>query len=88
MSQITYSLDGEGNITITGNTTLTGLANGDHNLTICGVDETGNLGTSKTTYFSVEMPEPFPTAFVVAASGASVAFVGVGVLVYFRKRKR
>ena len=31
---------------------------------------------------------PFPTALVVAASGASIAIIGVGVLFYFRKRKR
>jgi hypothetical protein len=30
VSQITYSLDGQENVTVTGNTTLTGLANGNH----------------------------------------------------------
>jgi parallel beta-helix repeat protein len=33
-------------------------------------------------------PEPFPTAFVAAASGVSIAVVAVGLLVYFKKRKR
>jgi parallel beta-helix repeat protein len=32
-------------------------------------------------------PEPFPVALVIAASGASIAIIGVGLLVYFRKRK-
>jgi hypothetical protein len=32
-------------------------------------------------------PEPFPTALVITASGASVAMVGVGLLVYFKKHK-
>jgi parallel beta-helix repeat protein len=32
--------------------------------------------------------EPFPTALVIAASAASIAIIGVGLLVYFRKRKR
>jgi N-acetylneuraminic acid mutarotase len=32
--------------------------------------------------------EPFPTALVIAASGASIAIIGVGLLVYFRKRGR
>jgi hypothetical protein len=32
--------------------------------------------------------EPFPTALVITASGASVAMVGVGLLVYFKKHKR
>jgi nitrous oxidase accessory protein len=31
-------------------------------------------------------PEPFPTALVIAASGASIAIIGVGLLVYFKKR--
>lgn len=34
------------------------------------------------------LPEPFPTAPVVAASVASIAFAGAGALVYSRKRKR
>lgn len=33
-------------------------------------------------------PEPFPTTLVVATSGASVAVVGLGLLVYFKKRER
>jgi len=32
-------------------------------------------------------PEPFPTVPVAVASSASVAFVGAGLLVYFKKRK-
>ncbi len=88
VSQIAYSLDGKENITISGNTTLTGLANGDHNLTIYAKDEAGNTGVSETIYFSVEVPEPFPTTFVAAASVATVAVVGVGLLVYFKKRNR
>jgi hypothetical protein len=32
--------------------------------------------------------EPFPTTLVAAASGASAAIVGLGVLLYFKKRKR
>jgi hypothetical protein len=31
--------------------------------------------------------EPFPTALVAAASGVAVAIIGVGLLVYFKKRK-
>lgn len=32
--------------------------------------------------------EPFPTALVVAASGASVAIIGIGLLIYFKKRNK
>jgi N-acetylneuraminic acid mutarotase len=34
-----------------------------------------------------QQPEPFPTSLVIAASGTAVAVVGVGLLVYFKKRK-
>ena len=46
-------------------------------------DERGNTGTSETIVFSVEVP--FPTV-LVAASTASAALIGVGLLVYFKKR--
>jgi len=84
VTQITYSLDGKENITITGNTTLTGLPNGDHNLTIYAEDESGNVGASETMYFSVDVP--FPTALVVAASIIAIVVVSAVLLVYFRKR--
>jgi hypothetical protein len=83
ISQSTYSLDGHENVSITGNTTLTGLANGDHNLTIYSKDEAGNTGASETIYFRVEAP--FPTTLVIA-SVIPVVVVGAGVLVYFKKR--
>lgn len=48
---------------------------------------------SDTIHFTVNTPEPFPntsepfpTAIVAAASGASVAIIGIGLLIYFRKR--
>ena len=85
-SQTSYSLDGQDNMTIAGNTTLTGLPNGDHNVTIYAIDEAGNTGVSEIIYFTVDVPEPFPTAFVMA-SIITVAVVGVGLLIYFKKRK-
>jgi len=80
-SQIAYSLDGKENIFISGNTTLTGLTNGDHNVTVYAIDNAGNTGTSETVSFTVNKPESFPTELVVTASGASVTMVGVGLLV-------
>jgi hypothetical protein len=85
-SQITYSLDGQENVSLAGNTTLTGLANGDHNLTIYAKDETGNSGVSETIHFNVKVP--FPTAIVATALGAPVAVIGISLAVYFKKRKR
>ena len=81
-----YVLDGQQNVTIAGNKTLTGLPNGDHNVTIYAIDEAGNTGVSKTIYFTVDVAEPFPTTLVFA-SVVTVAVVGLGLLVYIKKRK-
>ena len=65
-----------------------GLANGLHNVTVHASDRFGNIGMSETISFNVSVAEPFPAVPVVAASIASVAIVGAGLLVYFKKRKR
>jgi hypothetical protein len=83
-SLIAYSLDGKENRTITENITLTGLTNGVHDLTIYAKDKTGNTGASETICFSVDVP--FPTALVATASVASIAVVGVALLLYLRRR--
>jgi hypothetical protein len=80
-----YSLDGQDNVTVTGNATLTGLTSGLHNVTVYAKDEFGNVGASATVTFNVQ--EPFPIAPVAVASGASIAVIGVGLLVYLKKRK-
>jgi hypothetical protein len=85
ISWIGYSLDGHETVTITGNTTLSGLANGLHNVTVYAKDLFENTGNSDTIWFSVS--EPFPITPAIAASAATVAVVGVGLLVYFKKRK-
>jgi hypothetical protein len=86
-SSMSYSLDGQDNVAIAGNTTLSDLPNGAHNLTVYATDSAGNTGASETISFSVEVPEPFPVAPVAAASVATIAAVSVALLVYFKKRK-
>ena len=88
VSQVTYSLDGQANVTVAGNTTLTGLSGGTHNVKVYATDNAGNTGSSKTTTFSVNTPEPFPTE-LVAVAGASVGFVSLALVVFkvvFRRR--
>jgi hypothetical protein len=87
-SEILYSLDGKQNQTITESLTLTVLAEGPHNLTMYAVDLAGNTAEPKTLFFKVDLPETYPVAPVAAASGASVAIVGAGLLVYMKKHKR
>ena len=87
VSQISYVLDGQENVTISGNVTLADLSYGMHTVTVFAWDVAGNAGASETVYFSVEEPEPFPTMIVIAPV-ASVAVLGVGLAVYFKRRKR
>jgi parallel beta-helix repeat protein len=58
----TYSLDGQANVTITGNTTLTGLSEGPHSIVVYIEDTPGNISSSETIYFTV----------VSASSGISI----------------
>jgi nitrous oxidase accessory protein len=83
-SWLGYSLDGEANVTITGNTTLPKLSYGSHKIQVYATDLVGHNSTSETTYFSVV--EPFPTTLVIA-SVITVTVVGIGLLVFFKKRK-
>jgi hypothetical protein len=87
-SQIKYSLDGQENVTITGNTTLTGLSSGEHNVTVYATDEAGNTGASEPLFFNVNVSDPFPVVPVAAASASvAIVLVGASLLVYFKKRK-
>jgi len=88
VSQITYSLDGQGNVAVAGNTTLTGLSVGVHNVTVYAQDAAGNVGASETITFTVEKPEPFPSSAVAVASTAVAAVIGVSLVVYFIKTRR
>ena len=90
-----YSLDGEENITIEGNTTLNGLTTGSHNITVYAKDTSGNIGASETFKFEVapesilaEVSEPLPTLTVVAVSVVVLVSVVSGLLVYHKKHNK
>jgi thiol-disulfide isomerase/thioredoxin len=57
-SWIGYSLDGQANTTITGNTTLTSLLDGSHYVVVYANDTLGNMGASSTIYFAVDKTPP------------------------------
>ena len=58
VSWMGYSLDGAANITITGNTTLTGLSLGSHNIIVYANDTAGNMGASNKVYFTIAEEAP------------------------------
>ena len=64
-STIRYSIDKQDNITLAGNTTLTGLPDGLHNITIYANDTAGNMGKSDVVFFTVAtqpLPSPSPNS--------------------------
>lgn len=82
-----YSLDGQQNVTVTGNVTLAGLSSGLHSITVYANDTYGNMGASEAVAFTV--PETFPVATAFAASGVITAvFVGAGIVLYYKRRRR
>ncbi|MDR0471343.1 MAG: hypothetical protein LBH79_06440 [Nitrososphaerota archaeon] len=87
VSWLGYSLDGQANVTIWGNTTLTGLTRGGHNITVFAEEgKYGSIGTSQTIVFTVAPKPLFPLGAIVATTGAAVVIIGVCVgLVVLRK---
>jgi len=53
-----YSLDGQANVTVTGNTTLASLLDGSHHVVVYANDTAGNMGASITVYFTVDTTPP------------------------------
>ena len=53
-SWLGYSLDGQSNVTVSGNTTLTGLADGVHNVIVFANNTANMMGASDTTFFTIQ----------------------------------
>jgi parallel beta-helix repeat protein len=88
-----YSLDGQANVTITGNATLTGLAAGSHNIIVYAEDDDGNIGASERVYFTIEVVsepnlqvEPFPLIWIITA--IAVIAIAASSSAYFIKVKK
>ncbi len=84
-----YSLDGQANVTVDGNTTLANLAGGLHNVTVYVNDTFGNVAGSQTVSFNVQkQQQPFPPLLLTAAVGAVVVGIAAGLAVVFKKHVR
>jgi hypothetical protein len=91
LTQLTVSLDGQNDTLTAGNTTLTGLSVGSHNVTLYARDLAGHTGASETVDFVITAelepqtaPEPFPVLPLAAASVIAAVFT----LLLCRKRQR
>jgi hypothetical protein len=60
-----YSLDGAANVTLVGNTTLSGLSYSSHRITVYANDTSGNWGLS-TIWFKVEKDVTPPTVSIIS----------------------
>jgi len=85
-SWIKYSLDGQANVTITGDITLSDLAYGEHSITVYAQDTDGKTGKSETIYFTIaegaETPQSdfSPITLIVAVIAVAVI---IGVILFF-----
>jgi hypothetical protein len=85
-SKITYSLDGQENATITGNSTISELPHGAHNVTVYVWDEAGNVGASETLRFSIA--QPASNVPIVVVCSVVVVIVVVGLSVNLKKKRQ
>ncbi|MGB9960580.1 MAG: hypothetical protein ACPLKQ_08740 [Candidatus Bathyarchaeales archaeon] len=84
---LAYSLDGKANVTIMGNTTLGGLSNGSHNITVYAKDIAGNTAASPTVHFTINAPEPIPTLIFAIATIASITITGTAAGLLCQKKR-
>jgi hypothetical protein len=93
--QASYCLDNQANVTSGGNSTLTGLTEGSHTLTVYAEDEVGNTAAFGPVRFTLQLTKPASDTDakpdlvpLVAVSVAVAAVVAVAALVYWKKHKR
>jgi hypothetical protein len=88
ISWIDYSLDGQANSTLAGNTTIIGLPEGAHNLKVYAHDGVGNTETAEIDF---TVGEPFPTIIIIEVALliviVAIASFVLGVKVHERKSK-
>lgn len=82
-----YSLNGQANVTFTGNMTLNGLEFGSHSLVVYANDTVGNMGATENVNFNIEKPEVFSVVPITIVSMALIIVICAGLLGYHKKHK-
>ncbi len=92
VSWMAYSLDDHAGTEITGNTTLTDVADGSHTVVVLARDFAGNQGNSTKAYFTVNTAMPSEENPVPVWEIVMIAVVVIAVLAFLaywlRLRKR
>jgi LPXTG-motif cell wall-anchored protein len=95
VSSISFSLDGQKTVAISGNNTLYRLAAGPHSLSVSVKDSAGNTGTSEIIYFTVAdepatkpNPELFSTQWIAATIIGVAIVILAAFIVYFKRNKK
>jgi hypothetical protein len=90
-SPIIYSLDSQANVTISGNTTITGLTEGTHSINIVTPDAEWHWVNFDTATFNVTLPSPnpkpsltSPTLLLLTVLLSIVA--AISIMIFLRKR--
>lgn len=81
---IRYSLDGHENVTINGNTNLTDLADGTHDVVVYFKEESGNTVYSNKVYFSIDTATQQtgpPYTLIAILVGAVIVSLFVGIVI-------
>jgi len=81
---LSYSLDEQPAVPLTGNITLPALSDGSHTITVYAIDELGNLGSSDKLTFTIST---FPTFWVVTAIVLSIILSASGYLIISKRKK-
>jgi hypothetical protein len=91
-SRIAYSLNGEQNVTVSGNSTIPHLAVGQYNVTFYAWDGAGNIGASEIANFAVaETPKTERAtegSFFLPAAAALSMFAMIGIVLLFKRRTK
>jgi parallel beta-helix repeat protein len=87
-SWIGYSLDGEANVTISGNMTISDLSEGSHSLEIYAKDIAENTGYSEIVYFTISTEQGWPFYMLIIIAATVVVGAAIGLLVYFAKFRK
>ncbi len=88
VSSVGYSLDNKANVSITGNTTLTGLSNGIHNLTVYANYDKADAYILSSIIFTVTSQAETPLTQTAAIAGVaiSVTVIAATALLLYRKK--